>query len=142
VPAPVERAFENVFQLLKPGGVAVITVPYGLQPETIEHFPDLHEFKITQVNGRQVLTNITRAGATQEYDELVFHGGAGATLEMRIFSEKDLLRHLARAGFSEVEVCRDPIFKHGIWFRQPWSLPISARKPLRERDTKSAITAE
>ena len=35
VPPPVERAFEGVFRLLKPGGVFVLTVPYLLQGETM-----------------------------------------------------------------------------------------------------------
>lgn len=129
VPPPVDRAFQNVFRLLKPGGVVVLTVPYGIQPTTIEHFPELHEFTISRVDGDYQLTNTTRAGVVQNFDRLIFHGGLGATLEMRIFSESDLIRHLARAGFIDIEVYRQPCFEYGIWFSTPWSLPISARKP-------------
>src|ERR1700739_713583 len=44
VAPPVSRAFANVWKMLKPGGLLVFTAPYGIQAETIEHFPELHEF--------------------------------------------------------------------------------------------------
>src|SRR5690349_2238888 len=52
VPPPVERAFENAFRLLKPGGVLVLTVPYSIEPAMTEHFPDLHEFGLLELGGR------------------------------------------------------------------------------------------
>lgn len=130
VVTPVERAFQNIFRLLKPGGFLFLTVPYGIQEKTIEHFPRLHEFKIEQTNEGFVLKNRTREGTTEVFQNLVFHGGPGTTLEMRVFSEGDLLRHLAAAGFTEIEICRASVFKYGIWWPQQWSRPISARKPV------------
>jgi len=58
----------------------------------------------------------------------VFHGGRGATLEMRIFCYSDLLRLLKASGFEDIVVHGSPDFRHGIWWPQPWSLPITARK--------------
>jgi SAM-dependent methyltransferase len=127
---PVARAFTNVFRLLKPGGLFILTVPYGTQAATIEHFPELHQFTVTQVQDKYILTNVTRAGKTERFDELVFHGGPGATLEMRVFAEADLERQLAAAGFTEITIHRQPYFRYGIWWPQPWSWPISARKAL------------
>src|SRR5215471_4913478 len=43
---PVGRAFENAYRLLKPGGLLLLSVPYGTQPDTIEHFPDLYDFTV------------------------------------------------------------------------------------------------
>ena len=126
---PVARAFENVFRLLRPGGLFILTVPYGLQPETIEHFPELHDFSVAEVDGKHVLTNITRGGAVQKFDRLVFHGGPGTTLEMRVFAECDIIRHLTSVGFLNVAIHREPLFQFGIWWPQQWSRPISARKP-------------
>ncbi len=126
---PVARAFENVFRLLRPGGLLILTVPYGLQPETIEHFPELHDFTVAEVDGVHVLTNVTREGMVQKFDRLVFHGGPGTTLEMRTFAESDIIRHLTNMGFLNVEIHREPLFQFGIWWPQPWSRPISARKP-------------
>lgn len=126
---PVNRAFENTFKMLKPGGVFVLTVPYGTGPDTIEHFPELHDFSILEENGSYWLRNVTQSGSVQEFHELVFHGGAGATLEMRVFAEATLFRHFADAGFEFVTVHRTPDFEHGIWWPEPWALPFSARRP-------------
>jgi SAM-dependent methyltransferase len=125
---PVSRAFENVGRMLKPGGVFVLTVPYGLQVETIEHFPELNEFKIMKTDGSFVLRNKTKAGVVQEFNHLVFHGGPGSTLEMRVFAETALIQHLADAGFVDIKVHRTTDLEHGIWWPEPWSFPISGRR--------------
>ena len=75
VTPPVSRAFENVRKMLKPGGLFVLTVPYGTQVETVEHFPELHEFSIVEKDGSFVLRNKTQAGVVQEFNDLIFHGG-------------------------------------------------------------------
>ena len=126
---PVRRAFENTFKLLKPGGVLVLTVPYGTQAETVEHFPDLYDFTIIADTGSYRLENVTRSGDVQEFHDLIFHGGPGSTLEMRVFAEAALLRHLSEAGFEAVTVHRTPDFPHGIWWPELWSFPLSARRP-------------
>jgi hypothetical protein len=61
--------------MLKPGGVLIITVPFGLQSETIEHFPELNDYTIIEENGNYRLRNITTGGTVQEFRDLVFHGG-------------------------------------------------------------------
>ncbi len=129
VTPPVDRAFKNIFQILKSGGILVLTVPYGLQETTLEHFPDLNEFQITNQAGDYTLRNVTKDGVTQEFHDLVFHGGPGMTLEMRVFAEKDLLRRLEKSGFSDVKVHRRPDLTCAAWWPEPWSLPISARRP-------------
>jgi SAM-dependent methyltransferase len=126
---PVSRAFENIWKMLKPGGVFVLTVPYGAQRETVEHFPELNEFSIVERDGSFVLRNKTRTGVVQEFNDLVFHGGPGTTLEMRVFSEAALIQHLKDAGFADIKVHRTADLVHGIWWPQPWSLPLSARRP-------------
>lgn len=128
VAPPVQRAFINTLRLLKPGGVLILTVPYGTQAETIEHFPELHDFKIISDNGSMRLENVTRSGEVQHFENLIFHGGPGSTLEMRVFAESALLRHLSEAGFEAVIIHRSPDLGHGIWWPEPWSLPISARR--------------
>lgn len=129
VAPPVRRAFENTFKMLKPGGILVLTVPYGNQAETVEHFPELYDFTVIADNGNYRLENVTRSGEVQEFHDLVFHGGPGATLEMRIFGEAALLQHLIEAGFEAIKVHRTPDFPHGIWWPEPWSFPLSARRP-------------
>jgi len=126
---PVQRAFENSFKLLKPGGVLVLTVPYGTQAETVEHFPELCDFTILADNGSYRLENVTRSGEVQQFHDLIFHGGPGSTLEMRVFAEAALLRHLTEAGFEAITVHRTPDLSHGIWWPEAWSFPLSARRP-------------
>jgi SAM-dependent methyltransferase len=125
---PVSRAFENVWKMLKPGGLFILTVPYANRKDTIEHFPDLYDFTVVEDHEALVLRNKTEAGVIQEFRNLVFHGGPGTTLEMRVFGEEDLLQHLRDAGFEDTKVYRTPDFLHGVWWPEPWSLPISARK--------------
>ena len=125
---PVQRAFENVYQMLKPGGLLILTVPYGLQAETIEHFPDLNEFTVVERDGAYELYNLTKSGVRQIFRNPVFHGGRGSTLEMRIFSYAGLVHLLNATGFVDMVVHSTPDFRHGIWWPQSWSLPITARK--------------
>jgi SAM-dependent methyltransferase len=127
VPPPVGLAFENARRLLKPGGVLVFTVPYTKEGRTVEHFPDLYDYRIAGTRRGHVLHNTTRAGERQTFRDLVFHGGAGQTLEMRVFSESSLIEEFARAGFGQVRIHGDADPAHGILWRGDWSLPVSAR---------------
>jgi SAM-dependent methyltransferase len=126
---PVDMAFRNVYEMLKPGALFVLTVPYGLQLATIEHFPELHQFSVAERIGVYQLDNVTKTGVKQSFKELVFHGGPGSTLEMRVFAQSDLLRHLTEAGFENITTHATPDFSHGIWWPEPWSWPITSRKP-------------
>jgi hypothetical protein len=124
---PVSHAFQNARKMLKPGGVLVLSVPYGLTGDTKEHFPDLHEFRLETSTGRRSLINYTSDGRKEEFHDLVFHGGEGETLEMRVFSETGLMQELARADFNHVQIMREPFYDYGIVWSHPWSLPIVAR---------------
>lgn len=129
VQPPVSRAFQETRRLLKDTGFLVCTVPYITEPGagTREHFPDLHDFRIEERDGHRVLVNKTAAGEVQVFENLIFHGGDGLSLEMRVFSEAGLLDELQRAGFREVEVYREPDLQHGVYWPETWSLPIVAR---------------
>jgi SAM-dependent methyltransferase len=127
VTPPVMNAFSNARRLLKPDGVFVLTVPYVLEGDTLEHFPNLHTFTIFEEGDDRRLVNITFNGARENFSNLIFHGGAGSTLEMRVFAKNGLLSDLRTAGFSRVSICTDPCFEHGVFFWEGWSLPIIAR---------------
>jgi len=128
VPPPVSRAFENAYRLLRPGGVLLFTVPFSLDADTLEHFPELHEWTLTGRDGARVLVNRSVDGRVSRHEGLVFHGGGGTTLEMRVFSQAGLLRELEQAGFSRVRVCGEPYLPFGIHWPNPWSLPIAAHR--------------
>lgn len=137
IPPPVSRAFVNARRLLKPGGVMIFTVPYTLKPQTVEHFPELHDFTIVRDGGEYLLKNITPDGREQEYRNLKFHGGPGSTLEMRVFSENGLREEFAKAGFGSVTIYGTPNFDYGIYYKESWSLPMSARIPELTADKQT-----
>lgn len=129
VPPPPDLAFVNARRLLKPGGMLILTVPYNKEGRTLEHFPNLHRCRIETREGGRVLINETRDGRQEVFNQLVFHGGDGSTLEMRVFSEGSLLECLSSAGFNDVRIHGEPVPEIGVLWRVPWSLPITARRP-------------
>jgi SAM-dependent methyltransferase len=126
---PFVAGLRNCRKLLKPGGFLVLTVPFVLDGHTVEHYPDLHDYTITTVGDTPVLVNRTAGGTLEVFGDLVFHGGDGSTLEMRLCALPDLLRDLDEAGFTEVTVMDENVPEHGIAWNAPWSLPILARAP-------------
>lgn len=127
VSPPVQRAFDNLNALLRPGGVVVFSVPFSLESDTQEHFPNLHNFSIREESsGVWVLDNVTVEGRIEQFRNLVFHGGPGTTLEMRLFSLAALKRHFESAGFVDFRVHNEACFEHGIFWLQPWSITVSA----------------
>lgn len=128
VPPPPDNALRNAVRLLKSAGVLVMTVPYAIDSQEREHFPELHEFGLGRLGNRLVLLNKTRDGGVQVFEDIVFHGGIGHTLEMREFSEEGLTRMLADAGFTQTRFHGEDCEAFGIVWSGAWSLPITARK--------------
>jgi len=126
---PVSIAFENTHRLLNEGGVFVFSVPYSLDssPVAFEHFPDLHKYRIEQTENSFVLHNVTEKGEVQQFENLIFHGGEGATLEMRSFTLDSLYNEFQKAGFHDVRVHGESFEEFGIYWDGGWSLPITAR---------------
>jgi SAM-dependent methyltransferase len=130
VPPPVQRGFDNMFKLLKPGGVVIFSVPYVSLPDTDEHYPNLFNYSLTQdAQGEWLLHNTTRDGQQETFKNLIFHGGPGSTLEMRLFTESALRKHFADAGFVDLQIHDQPCFEHGIYWQGPCSITMSARRP-------------
>jgi hypothetical protein len=127
VEPPVERAFFGLATLIKSGGHLVFSVPYGFD-ETVEHFPELFDWKLERHEGQRVLMNVTRDGTEQRFDNLRFHGGGTDVLEMRVFGLKSIERHLSNAGFAPPVVMDYDVPERGIRFAKPWSLPMLAKK--------------
>lgn len=128
--SPVSLAFDGARKLLRPGGVFVFSVPFTPDAmPTREHFPRLHDFRIErEADARYRLYNRTTDGIDEVFDDLVFHGGPGSTLEMRLFSRGSLEDEFRRAGFSEVRFCAEPAPQWGIYWTQPdTSVPVVAR---------------
>jgi SAM-dependent methyltransferase len=128
VAPPIERAFQNLYYLLRPGGVLVVTVPLADDIFAKEHFPNLLDFHYETRNGNRVLINRTAEDSYEEFNELVFHGGPGETLEMRVFSKERLIAELNKAGFSRVRVVTEDFLEFGIIWGGDKSVPVVAWK--------------
>jgi SAM-dependent methyltransferase len=128
VPPPIEQSFANLYRLLKPDGLLVMTTPYNLGGKTREHFPELHNFTLAQLGGETVLVNRRRDGSIEVFDNLMFHGGPGSTVEMRVFTEESLRENLLAAGFSSIRIAFEDVPEFGVDLAEKWSLPIVARK--------------
>ncbi|MDR2710045.1 MAG: class I SAM-dependent methyltransferase [Burkholderiales bacterium] len=127
--SPIQPAFDNLCKIIKPGGSLIFSVPYKMAGETEEHFPVLNEFSVQkESSGEWALLNKNANGETERYSNLVFHGGSGATLEMRLFSLEALMKNLREAGFTDIRVHNEPAFKYGIYWPKPFGIPLLARK--------------
>lgn len=126
---PVSRAFDGARTILRSGGVFVFTVPFFDAPETVEHFPHLNAFKIIEIDGEHILVNKRQDGTIETHRDLVFHGGPGTTLEMRMFCRTDVINHLRQAGFVDITVMDQDVPEYGIIHKHSWGLPIFARVP-------------
>ena len=129
VPPPVATSFRNLRTLLRPGGVAVFSSPYDDRNSTAEHFPNLHRYELRQEDdGAWELRNTTASGEEEVFRDLVFHGGPGETLEMRVFSRSALLDEFTSAEFEHVEIHADDVPRWGIVWTNDRSLPLAARR--------------
>lgn len=114
--APVQKAFDHLLALLKPGGWLVFSVPYTTEAYTHEHYPDMVSFEVVQACGQQVVVWQQADGSLHLDAAPEFHGGSGATLELRVFGRDAVLAHLAQAGFVQVQVLDTPRLGCGYYW--------------------------
>jgi len=139
VAPPGRRAMNEVWNILKPNGFLVATVPCTPDDRFVEHFPDLFEYRVVSLGKSAVLVNRRRDGAVEVREDLIFHGGPGATLEMRQFSRTQLVSELLAAGFSEVEYLSANRPEIGVLFDPDVSQPLVARKSRFAMDRAAQI---
>ena len=132
VKPPPLTAFQNAKKLLKPGGHLILTVPFTISEETIEHFPNMRDFRMVQFDDDYLMVERSTDGTFHLHSELIFHGGAGSTLEMRVFCRNDLQKLLEESGFEDIRFFEDDYLPYGIINKCPWALPILARRPLNK----------
>ena len=128
VAPPVERPLREICSLLKPHGFLAATVPCTPDDVMREHFPDLDEYRVIRLGAAEVLVNRRRDGSLEARDDLIFHEGPGAVLEMRQFGRTGLRAKLLAAGFRDVYFLLDPVPDSGILFDRDVSQPLIARK--------------
>ena len=125
---PVERSLETVYRLLNATGFFVITIFCNPEDKMREHYPELHDFRIVRLADSEVIINRRRDGKLELYENPVFHGGPGSTLEMREFGISHLKASLLSAGFSWVRFLCDDVPEFGILFDHDVSQPALAVK--------------
>lgn len=130
VPPPVQTAFDNLAHMLKNTGIAIFSSPWESSGDSIEHFPDLHDWQVVQLRSGYALLNRTIDGRLQSFDNLIFHGGPGSTLEMRVFSIDGLLANCQAAGL-DVTFAEDHPAYGILW--EPWSRGMILRKRRASR---------
>jgi len=141
VPYPgIQIAFNNLFKMLKKGGSIIFSVPYTVEGEHLEHFPNLYDYTIeTDENDNYFLYNKTKDNDSEIFTNLCFHGEPSIeTLEMRLFSKTSLNIFLKNSGFINIKFhnITEDMNKYGIFWSKhnninDFSLIISATKPFR-----------
>ena len=123
-----DQFVSNAYFLLNTDSGAQTSPDFECQTE--EFFPDLYDYQIKEDNGVFVVENTRPDGTTSRYENLIFHGGPGTVLEMRKISKTDMISHLEKAGFVDIEFCHN-VEEYGIFNHYP--LPLTARKGLDHR---------
>lgn len=89
---------------------------------TTEHFPELNDWKILQREGEYVLEDKSKDGTVSVFTDLIFHGGPGQTIELRVFSINALRENFEKAGFHKIEVLETNVPEFGLFYPEKWSL--------------------
>jgi SAM-dependent methyltransferase len=96
VPPPVDLALRGLADILRPGGVAVISVPRCPVSTTKELYPGLRELRV--LYDRVIW--VDGSGLTHLDSNPEFHHGEGQTLAFRHWNFEDLVARLRFMGFS------------------------------------------
>ena len=123
---PVVKAFSNSRNLLKKNGTLILTVPYMLFVRTWEHYQHINKLDVVFENGRKQVVNTSEEGDVEIFEDPVFHGGDGSTLELRIFSRSCLKEHFQEGGFVSSIFHRPFKPEFGIFWPTNWSLVMTA----------------
>ncbi len=126
----IQHSFNNMYKMLKNGGFIIFSVPFSYF-DHIEHYPSLYDYEIIKNEKEEYLIkNKTIDGKEEIFENLIFHGGPGNTLEMRLFSCESLKTFLKNAGFKEIKFHypNEDMNKYGIFWENICSLIITAYK--------------
>ena len=97
-PPPRNAALMGLYQMLKPTGFAVISVPLIRGLQFAEFYPEL----ITWKTENDFVHWVDQDGHEHIDQHPEFHGGEGLTLAFRQWTEEKLIEELKAVGFSEI----------------------------------------
>ena len=102
---PLHNSILGSFNLLKPGGHLVLTMPWNTWQDSVEHYPWMVSYSVHQDSeGIYSVIGIDQSGSERIVANPVFHGGPGNTLEMRKININVLVHELEQVGFIEVTI--------------------------------------
>jgi len=112
---PLRNSILGAFNLLKPSGMLVLTMPWNTWQDSVEHFPWMVSYKVIQnSDGTHSVIGEDASGQSRNISNPIFHGGPGNTLEMRKINLFVLIDELERCGFTEVKVHNESRPEFGI----------------------------
>lgn len=85
----------------------------------------MYNYLLKNEGGQFTPHNTTVDDKNEIFENLIFHGGPGSTLEMRIFCQSDLINHFQNAGFKKLnflDVENPDLKKYGICWENNYSL--------------------
>jgi len=97
-PPPRNAALMGLYQMLKPTGFAVVSVPLIRGLQFAEFYPELSTWKTEN----DFVHWVDQDGHEHIDQHPEFHGGEGLTLAFRQWTEEKLIEELKAVGFSEV----------------------------------------
>lgn len=108
-------AFKGAYDILKPGGHLILTVPFINVGDHKEHYPGIVNYESEQRSDGSWVAHIEYPNGKIVTDETpCFHGGPGKTLEVRLFNRKRIEEELSWAGFKSVMVHVDNMPERGM----------------------------
>jgi|694.fasta_scaffold19824_5 hypothetical protein len=127
---PLHNSILGSFNLLKPGGHLVLTMPWNTWQDSVEHYPWMVSYSVHQVSdGIYSVIGIDQSGSERIVTNPVFHGGPGNTLEMRKININVLVHELVRVGFIEIKIHDQNRPEFGIRRADGVMGVVTARKP-------------
>jgi SAM-dependent methyltransferase len=101
VVSPYETVLPNIRRILKHDGTLIFSTPYTNRRLTKERFPGIISYTSAKIDGNWIIVGKGSDGGYQVFDQNIhFHGGPGSVLELRVFSEIEVLNLLHDAGYS------------------------------------------
>jgi len=97
-PPPRNAALMGLYQMLKPTGFAVVSVPLIRGLQFAEFYPELSTWKTEN----DFVHWVDQDGHEHIDQHPEFHGGEGLTLAFRQWTEEKLIEELKAVGFSEI----------------------------------------
>jgi SAM-dependent methyltransferase len=92
----LDKSIVGLAKLVKKGGIVVISAPMVNAGATLEHYPNIQNFK---VNSFRSIDWWDAQGNVHQDFSAIFHGGDGNILEIRIISKEELQQKLVQNGF-------------------------------------------